>query len=86
MPAVARREASSTSKEVASTRTVSVVALTHAFQNLKRYHRGDELDITLAEGQPLPAWCIAADDAPRDRDGRIRIADLPLFFPANARS
>jgi len=78
MPAVAR-------KEVLAPRTVRVVALTHAFQDLHRYRRGDELDLSLVEGQRLPHWCIAVDDAPRDRDGRVKLADLPLYFPANAR-
>lgn len=81
MPATARKEV----KNV-STRTVRVVALTHAFQDLHRYRRGDELDIQVADGQLLPLWCIAAEDAPRDRDGHIKLADLPIYFPANARN
>lgn len=79
MAATARKEST------VPVRSVSVVALTHAFQDLKRYRRGDELDLALPEGRRVPAWCILADDAPRDRDGRIKLADLPLYFPANVR-
>ena len=79
MPAVAKKASTE------SMRTVSVIALTHAFQDLKRYRRGDEATIALADGAPLPAWCILESEAPRTRDGAIDLNALPLFFPANAR-
>lgn len=65
--------------------TIRVVALTHAFQDLHRYRRGDVLDLAIPDGQSMPAWCIAEADAPRTRDGQIDLNELPLFFPANTR-
>lgn len=81
MPAVATRK-----EAVSQGRKVDVVALTHSFYDLNRYRRGDELAIHIPEGQRMPAWCIPANEAPRDRDGRVNLNELPLFFPASARN
>lgn len=65
------------------TRTVSVVALTTAFYNMKRYRRGTLVEIEVRDGQRLPRWCVAAKDVTRDRDGHIDLDSLPIYQPAS---
>lgn len=83
--AVATRKDSREPRSTGAPVTVRVVALTHAFYDMRRYRRGDEVEIPVQADGALPAWCIGAEGAPRDPRGGIDLNALPLFFPANAR-